>query len=522
MNSFKTLILSLTALTALPHAGCTREPDPTTLRVAVPGQPASLDVNRTYDAIAGLILMQMHEGLTRHDRNLAVQPALASSWEFKDNFQTLTYHLRPDARWSDGQPITAHDFKYSWLRLLDPNTAAEYAYFLFDIDGAEAFNSNQIPAEKVGIQVVDDHTLNVRLRGPAPYFPHITTFIVTHPVRQDIVEKHGDNWTAPQNIVVSGPFKPVELQPEYRITLEPNPHWVLGKPAIEHLEIFMTAERSTSMNLFVAGDLDVVVDMLPLAIPAYQGNPAYLNAPKLETRYVGFRVDQPPFDKLEVRQALAHAIQRPELPQALKGGEIPSATWVPPGMFGHDASVGLHYDPERARALLAKAGYPDGKGFPTTTLLFRAGEDWSLMAENLQEQWRRELNIDIAIQVREQKVFFQEIDGAAPPPAHLARWVADFPDPENFMNLFETNSGNNSLAYKNSAYDDLVNQAILTGDLDQRKTLYHDAQKILLETDTAIIPLYVGAQNVLLNPKLQGITFNAMGDAHFAGARWTP
>ncbi|MEZ4459856.1 MAG: peptide ABC transporter substrate-binding protein [bacterium] len=396
--------------------GCSRDDHSGVLRVAVPGQPANLDVNRTYDAIAGLMLLQMHEGLTRHDQDLAVQPALASHWEFSDDFKSVVFHLRPDATWSDGKPIVAGDFEYGWKRLLDPKTAAEYAYFMFDIVGAEAFNNGSGTAQDVGVHAVDAHTLSVQFNRAAPYFTHITTFIVTHPVRRDIVEKYGDAWTLPENIVVSGAFRPTELQPEYRMTLEPNPFWVLGKPAIQKLELYMTAERSTSMNLFISGDLDVVVDMLPLAIPAFAGNPAYVNAPKLETRYVGFRVDKAPFDNVKVRQALAHAIQRVEFPGVLKGGEIPAAAWLPPGMFGHTESVGLQYDPDRARALLAEAGYPDGKGFPDTTLLFRAGEDWSLIAENLQEQWRRELNIPIKIEVREQKVFFQEIDGESPPP----------------------------------------------------------------------------------------------------------
>ncbi len=502
--------------------GCSRPDSTTTLRVAVPGQPANLDVNRTYDAIAGLMLLQMHEGLTRHDGDLNVMPAMAESWKFSPDFKTITYTIRADAKWSDGKPIRAQDFEYSWKRLLSPATAAEYAYFMFDIENAEAFNSGKAKVEDVGVHSIDDHTLEVKLARAAPYFPHITTFIVTHPVREDIVTKFGDAWTLPENIVVSGAFKPTALQPEYRMTLEPNPYYVLGKPSIKKLEIFMTAEKSTSMNLFIAGDLDVVVDMLPIAIPAFRDNPAYVNAPKLETRYVAFRVDKAPFDNVKVRQALGHAIQRTEFPSVLKGGEIPATSWIPPGMFGNDKSIGLAYDPDLARKLLAEAGYPEGKGFPKATVMFRAGEDWSLIAENLQEQWRRELGIDVLIEVREQKVFFQEIDSESPPPAHLARWVADFPDPENFMNLFKANSGNNSLAYNNAEYDALVDQALVTVDPVERMEIYRKAQRILTEQEAAIVPIYVGAQNILIKKGWAGIKFNAMGDAHFNDARWAP
>ena len=162
--------------------------------MAVPGQPAVLDTNRAYDAIASTILMQTGEGLTKHGRGLTVEPALAESWKFSDDYTTITYHLRPDLQWSDGQPLTAHDFEYGWKRLLAPETAAEYAYFLFDVAGAEAYNAGEASADAVGVQAVDDRTLRVDLRRPAPYFPHITTFMVTYPVRRDVVERYGAAW----------------------------------------------------------------------------------------------------------------------------------------------------------------------------------------------------------------------------------------------------------------------------------------------------------------------------------------
>lgn len=488
------------------------------LRVALPGQPANIDNNRAYDFIAGTILMQMSEGLTRHDHDLTPRPALASNWEFSDDFRTITYTIREDARWSDGEPILARHFVDSWRRLLDPKTAAEYAYFVYDIVNAEAVNNGDLQPEKLGVAAPDDHTLVIRLRRPAPFFPHITTFMVTHPIRKDVIDRHGDAWTHPDNIVVSGAYKPVELKHEYRMSFVPNEHWVLGKPSIENLEIYMTAEKATAMNLFVGGDLDIVVDMLPIAIPAFRGKPAYVNEPKLEVRYVGIRVDKPPFDDVRVRRALALSIKREELPRVLKGGERPTKTWLPEGLFGHDPRIGYDYDPEKARAELEASGW-DGSGEPL--LLFRAGDDWRLIAENLQEQWRRELGIDVRIETREQKVFFREIDGEAPPPAHLARWVADFPDPENFMSLFKSNSGNNSLGFASKRYDELVEAAVRTDDEATRRAHYAEAQRILVEEEVAMIPIYVAAQNLLVNPKLEGLKFNAMGDFRVAEARWS-
>lgn len=519
MRRFATIFAAVLALVSM---GCESQTVPRTklLRVALPGQPANIDTNKAYDAIAGFMLTQMHEGLTYHSQQLEPQPGLAASWKFNDDFTEVTFTLRPDLKWSDGQPLTAGDFEYSWKRLLNPETAAEYAYFLYDITNAEEYNSGKAPAEDVAVRAVDDRTLRVGLRRPAPFFPHITTFMVTHPVRRDVIEKHGDLWTEPENIVVSGPFKPVELLHEYRMTLEPNPHWALGEQRIERLEMYMTAEKSTALNLFVSGHMDIVLDMLPIAIPAYRGNPDYYNGPKLESRYVGFRVDKPPVDDVRVRQALAKSIRREEIPNVLKGGEIPSKAWLPGGMFGHSPDVGHDYDPDAARALMAEAGYPDGNGFPGFVLLFRAGDDWRLVAENLQQQWKRELNIDVEIQTREQQAFFGEIDGEAPPPTHLARWIADFPDPENFMSLFKSNSGNNSLGFGDPKYDELVEAAVRTDDPAARKRMYEEAQRILVVDQVAMIPIYTAAQNTLRREGLQNLEFNAMGDARLGEVGW--
>lgn len=491
-----------------------------TLRVAVPGQPANLDTNKAYDGIAGFMLMQMHEGLTFHDPNLAPQPGLAEDWTFSDDFTEITFTLRPDLKWSDGEPLVAGDFVYSWLRLLNPDTAAEYAYFLYDVAGAEAYNSGEATVDAVGLSAPDDRTVHVKLRRPAPYFPHITTFMVTYPVRRDLVEKFGEQWTEPGNVAVTGPFAPIRHQHEYRMTLAPNPHWALGQQQVDQLELYMIAEKSTALNLFVTGHMDIVLDLLPLAIPAYRGDVDYYNGPKLEVRYVGLRLDQAPLDDLRVRKALAKSIKREEFPLVLKGGELPTKSWLPPGMFGHQPDIGHAYAPDEARALLAEAGYPDGAGFPGFVLLFRAGDDWSLLAENLQQQWRRELNINVEIQVREQKAFFGEIDGAKPPPAHLARWIADFPDPENFMSLFRSNSGNNSLKFASDRYDTLVEDAVRTDDDDARLRMYSEAQRILVVDEAAMIPIYTAAQNVLRKKSLRGIKFTAMGDARLGEVGW--
>lgn len=482
------------------------------LRVALPGQPTTFDPNRAYDAISGTILSQLHEGLTRHDASLNTVPALAESWEFSADYTQIVFTLREGVRWSDGVPIVADDIVYSWRRLLNPKTRAEYAYFLFDIVGAEAFHTGKGEEQGVGVRALDKRRIEVDLLRPAPYFPHLASFMVTYPVRRDLIEKYGDDWTQPEHVAVSGPFMPESYQQDYKMKLVRNPEYTLGPVPMRSIEFYQVAEKSTALNLFLAGEMDLVLDMLPLAIPGMHTHPAYYNGPKLEVRYVGFRLDHPGVSDVRVRQALSMAIKRTEFPEVLRGGELPTKSWLPPGMFGHDPDVGQGYQPERARELLASAGFPDGEGFPTLRLLFRAGDDWRLMAENIQEQWRRELGVKIDVEVRDQKVFFQEIDGDAPPPMHLARWVADFPDPENFMGLFKSNSGNNSLKFLNDEYDGVVNRAVQVATRAERLTLYSQAQRMLVEQHAAMAPLYVNAQNHLRRADLRGLEFNAMGD----------
>ena len=318
----------------------------------------------------------------------------------------------------------------------------------------------------------------------------------------------------------SGPFVMASHEPDYRMVLTPNPHYTLGDVGMDRVELYQISEKSTALNLFVSGHLDVVLDMLPLAIPHMSGDPAYYNGPKLEVRYVGFNTKAPGLKDPRVRAALSKAIKRDEFPAVLRGGELPTGCWLPPGMFGHAPESGVGYDPGAARDALAAAGFAGGEGFPETTLLFRAGDDWRLFAENLQQQWSRELGVDVKIQVRDQKVFFQEIDGDAPPPMHLARWVADFPDPENFMSLFTSSSGNNALGFAEPEYDRLVDAAVRTDDRAERLELYTKAQRILVAEQAAIAPVYVAAQNVLRRPDIQGLTFNAMGDVFLGPTRW--
>ncbi len=448
-------------------------------------------------------------GLTQFDNNLNPVPAIAKRWVISNNGKRYAFYLRDDVYWTDGVSVTAYDFEYSWKRLLSPDTAAEYAYFLYDINNAQEYNSGKIKDfSLVGIKAIDKHTLIVDLKKPTPYFPSITTFMVTFPLRRDIVERHGSRWTEPENIITNGPFILHKWRHEYKIELRPNKRYYAGKPRVEVIELFMIGETSTALTLYETGGLDIV-GIPPIAIPHYKDSPEYKNMPILRNNYYGFNVTMPPFNDVRVRRAFSMAIDRSEFPKILKGGEVPAVSWIPKGMLSYNPDVGLKYNPAEAKRLLKEAGYADGKGFPKVTVVFNTNPENQMIAENLQAQWKRNLSVSVELDNQEWKVYLKRLK-TDPPAIFRLGWGADFPDPDNFMNLFTTESGNNNTKWSNKKYDKLIELAAEEMDVEKRLKLYDEAQRILCETDAPIMPLFISSQNVLVKPYVKDFKLNSM------------
>ncbi len=480
-----------------------------TLRIAIKAEPPTLDGSLATDNVSFDILTNIMEGLTQYNSKLEPVPAIAKRWEFSDQGRTLTFFLRNDVKWSDGKLVTAGDFEYSWKRLLNPATAAEYAYFLFDIENAYEYNSGKIKnADQVGVRALSPSVLQVRLKRPVIYFPSITTFMVTFPLRKDVIERFGDHWTDPKNIITNGPFLLKEWQHEYKLVLNANKSFYEGPPEIDQINIYIVREATTELTLYETGELDMV-ELPPVAIPHYQNSPEYLNLPLLRGYYYGFNVQKPPFDDVRIRQALAYAIDRKRIPKILNGGELPSASWIPKGMFGYNKKIGPKFNPEKANKLLSSAGYPNGKNFPEFSITYNSDPANRLIAQFIQAQWKEHLNIHAQLEDQEWKVFLSRLK-VDPPSIFRLGWGADFPDPDNFMNLFTSSSGNNHLRWGNSTYDQLIQQGAAEQNLQLRKSIYDRAQKILTEKDTPIISLFTSAQNILVKPYIQGLETNAM------------
>lgn len=497
------LVTSLSACSPL-----VPEPPPGELRINLGTEPPTLDWTRATDNVSITVIEQLMRGLTQLDPELKPAPALAERWDVSGDGLRYTFHLRTDVRWSDGVPLSAEQFVYSWRRLLDPATAAEYAYFLYPVRGARAFNSGALrdPAA-LGVRALDAHTLRVELERPLVYFPSLTTFMVTFPLRRDLIERYGDAWTEPGQLVSLGPFRLEEWRHEYRLRLRANESYFAGAPVLRGITAYMVEQASTALVLFEQGLLDIV-RLPPLEIRRYRDRPSYRRAPALRGYYYGFNTRLAPFDRASVRRAFAMSIDRSEFPRLLQGGEIPAAYWIPPGMPHHNPDVGVRFDPEAARALLRSEGI-DPRTLDPVRIVYNSDQLNKLVAEKVQSQWETHLGVEVELQSREWKVFLREL-AHSPPPVYRLGWGADFPDPDNFMNLFTSYSANNHTGWANAEYDRLVDQAAREHIPARRQQLYDRAQRILCEEDVPIVPLFVTSINLVVRPRVRGFEPNPM------------
>ena len=476
-------------------------------------EPPSLDWSIATDHVSFNVIANLMVGLTEFDKELKPAPVIAKSWELFDGGKKIVFKLRDDVQWSDGKKVRAQDFEYSWKRLLDPKTASQYAYILFDIANAAEYAQGKLkdPAQ-VGVTAADDQTLVVTLKHPAAYFLAITTFEVTYPQRQDIIETHDNRWTQPGKIVTNGPFLLASWKQQNEIELRANGKYFRGKPVLDKVTLYMVNEKTTALTMYEQGNLDFMDEShsIPtLDKPRLAQMPEYKLVPQLRGEYYGFAVDRKPFDNLKLRRAFARAIDREVFPKILQGGKTPATSWIPPGMLAHNPKIGLAYDPNEARRLLAEAGFPDGKGLPPILLGYNTQEDHKLVAEAIQAMWQKNLNVVVKIENQEWKVYLKKLQ-TDPFVVHRAGWGADYPDPDNFMKLFTANSGNNHGRWKNPKYDQLLDQAASESDSAKRTQLYDEAQKLLTETDAAIAPLFWKAEATMLSPKFTGLEYNSM------------
>ncbi len=503
-------------------------PEKDTLRINLAAEPPSLDWHVSTDNTSFDVVSNLMVGLTQYKNDLSCAPACAEKWDIEDGGKRYVFHLRKDCKWSDGKPIVAQDFEYAWKRILDPATASSYSFFLYDVENGFEYNTGVIKdPSKLGIRCIDDHTFEVRLKKPASYFLNMTAICASFPQRKDIIEKYGNRWTEPGHMVVNGPFVLKDWMHEYKIDLEANPLFFEGPPKIKKIKMFMIPEQATAFALYQNGQLDYI-DNRSFPTPEVEEakkSPEYKNFALLRNNYLGFNVTKKPFDDKRVRLAVSMSIDRTVFPKILHREEKPSYTWIPEGLLGYSADSGPPYDPEAARKLLAEAGYPDGKGFPPISILYPTREDARLVMESVQDQLKRNLNINPELTNQEWKVYLQKLRRDAPP-IYRANWGADYPDPETFANIFTSHNLNNNTRWKNAEYDKLDEEA--TGELDPKKRaeIYKKMDRMVCREEAIIACTFLATQNIMCKPWVEGIAVNPLDLQFFKDAKidndWKP
>lgn len=479
-------------------------------------EPATLDPHLATGTPEHHIFDALFEGLVTPtvENSDADGPGVASSWDTSD-YTTWIFHIRPEAKWSDGTPLTSHDFVWSYQRMLSPALGAEYAEMLFLLKNASEFNKGQVKDfAEVGVQAVDDRTLKLTLNGPAPYLPSMLKHYAWYPLPRHVIERFGKmtdrdtHWTRAGNHVGNGAFKLKEWRFTHSITVERNPHyWDAGTVKLNQISFIPIVSDSTEERAFRDGQIHKT-ETMPLAqVPVYrEKHPEYFHENALLSTYF-YRVNttKAPMNNKLVRKALALAIDREGLIRnVLRAGQKPTTGFTPPGAGqGYEPPNVLSFNIEEARRLLAEAGYPGGKGFPKSEILINTNEAHRTIAEAIQEMWKKNLGIDVSVLNQDWSVY---LDSQRKLDYQICRagWVGDYLDPFTFLSLWQTGDGNNQTGWSNKKYDELMQSSLREPDLAKRLAMLKEAESILLD-ELPVLPIYWYVRNFLLRPEVKGL-----------------
>jgi len=501
------------------------------------------------------MVAQVFDGLTRLDNKNAPQPAIAKSWTISKDLKTYIFTLR-DAYWTNGTPVTAYDFEYAWKRALSPELAASYAYQLYYVYGGQAFNTSikvgtkyyvqavdakgnpltktvggkvvpvpnmtkQIdPSKNVGVRALNAKTLKVYLQSPTIYFLNLTAFPTLYPVCKAVVSTN-DKWASdPTNYVTDGPFKLTQWSHNDKMVFVKNPtYWDKNNVKLTKITYLMVENESTALSMYESGQLDAAA-FVPLSeLPKLVASGDVKIFPYLGTYYGMVNVTKKPFNDVRVRKALNLAIDRKAITTSItKGGQIPALAFVPGGIA--DAAAGSDFrkvggsyfkdnDIATAKALLAQAGYPNGKGFPAFTFLYNISEANKTIAEAIQGMWKKNLGITCTLRSEELGVYRAD-RSALNYDVGRANWIGDYMDPNTFLDMWVTGSGTNITGWSNKSFDALIAKAKVTVDPKARMATLHAAEKILM-TDMPILPIYHYTNPVLLSKHIKNFYESTLG-----------
>lgn len=509
---------AVAALLALAFGGCGEGRERADLVFINGVEPESLDPAIISGQPEGRLVMALFEGLTSRDAGGAIGPGMAERWEVSPGGTEYTFHIREGARWSNGDRVTAHDFARSWERTLNPATTSPYSELLFYIEGAEDYAKGEIrDFSRVGVRAIDDRALGVRLRAPTPFFLELCAFQTHYPVHLPSIERHGIDWIKPGRLVSNGAYRLVEWRINDRIRLEANPHyWRAGSVRLKTVEALPISQATTAFNFYSTGVADLTLDkgvVPPMLLDELRKRPDCHVAPILASYFYRFNVTRKPFDDARVRRAFAMALDKEFIVRRItRNGEPVAGSITPPGIRGYEPPRGVPRDPRAARALLAEAGYPGGAGFPPVGLLFNSTEQDEEIAVAVQDMLRRELGVRVELRRQEWKVYLNSLNRVD---FDMARstWVADYPDPNTFLDCFITARGNNRTGWSHPRYDALLDEANRTLDPAARFALMRRAEAILVEEEVPVAPVYHYVSVKLYDPnRVGGIVMNPIDE----------
>ncbi len=556
MRRFLAAALAVSMLTAI---GCSKAEDSKStgtkesgkkeqvIRINIGTDPKTLDPLVSTGAPETNVQISLFEGLMRLDKDGRPVPGQAAEApQVSADGMTYTFKIRENAKWSNGDPVTAEDFVYSWKKALDPRTASEYAYQLYYIKGGEKLNTvsmNKVGADgkelkgadgkavprdakevaadvekamaEVGVKAVDAKTLEVKLEAPTPYFLSLTAFHTLYPVHKKSVEAKPEDWFRNASSFVSnGPFKFVSWTPKDKVIVAKNEnYWDAAKVKLDKIEYYLIDAESTSTTMFESGELDIIesgVSSTELDRLKKERPEELKILDDLAVYFYRLNVTKAPLDNVKVRKALALAIDRNAIVTNItKAGQKPAMSLVPGGIpdtNGDFRKTGGDFfkdnDLAEAKKLLAEAGYPDGKGFPKMSIMYNTSEAHKKIAEAVQEMWKKNLGIDVELQNAEWQVY---LDNQTKLNFQISRagWIGDYIDPMTFVDMFVTGGGNNETGWSNKQYDALVEKAKKSSDPKERMTAMHEAEKILMD-EMPIIPFYHYVRVRLISKNVKG------------------
>lgn len=476
-------------------------------------EPESLDPHITTGFPEYKILNTLFEGLVAPDpRDLSPTPGAAASWDISEDGTRYVFHLQPEGRWSNGDPVTAGDFVTSFQRALSPRLGNRYTYLYDPIVNARAFAEAELDDfSLVGIQEIDRLTLEIRLTEPVPYFLSLLTHNAFYPVHPPTILAHGDlderatRWIRPGVLVGNGPFRLTEWRTNSFLRVERNPHyWDAETVGLNAVVFYPIENQDTEERAYRSGQIHAT-SSLPRATVARlseTGAPEFRADPFVGVYYFTLNTTRPPLDDVRVRRALALAIDRDNIVATVtRGGETPARHFIPDSTAGYRPGPLLGEDVAEARRLLAEAGFPDGRGFPTLELLFNTLESHREIAQVLQQMWRETLGINIRLFNQEWQVYLAT-RRSGNFDVSRAGWVASYNDPTVFTNLLISDAGNNDTGWANDEYDRLAVRARHTIDPGERLALFHRMEEILLK-EMPVIPLYFYRSHYLLHPAVR-------------------